>query len=374
MTGTPAPGAPEPPPGRRRRRGARPWAYGAALAAVAAIAGAAAGLPVLRGGPPGATAASTAPPATATVTRRTLSDTTTADGVLGHGPATTATSRLPGTLTHLPGTGAEITRGRALYSVDGDPVTLMYGSTPAYRTLAPGAEGADVRQLERNLRALGYDGFTVDGEYTYGTATAVREWQADRKMAETGTVPLGRVVFASGPVRIDALHAEEGGPTAPGQRVLSYTGVTTAVTVDLEVSDARLAARGAAVTVTLPDGKEVAGRVTESATVIEQAQGEQEPATKVEVTVGFPGRAARRAAGAYALAAVDVTFTAGRREGVLAVPVAALLALREGGFGVEVVQGGTSRYVPVRTGLFADGLVEISGAGIAEGTAVGVPA
>lgn len=35
---------------------------------------------------------------------------------------------------------------------------------------------------------------------------------------------------------------------------------------------------------------------------------------------------------------------------------------------------GTSSYVPVRTGLFADGLVEVSGDGIAEGTVVGMPA
>jgi multidrug efflux pump subunit AcrA (membrane-fusion protein) len=78
------------------------------------------------------------------------------------------------------------------------------------------------------------------------------------------------------------------------------------------------------------------------------------------------------AAAAYALASVDVTFTAEERADVLAVPVAALVALREGGYGVEVVEGNRSRYVPVETGLFADGLVEISGAGIEEGMTVGM--
>jgi multidrug efflux pump subunit AcrA (membrane-fusion protein) len=72
---------------------------------------------------------------------------------------------------------------------------------------------------------------------------------------------------------------------------------------------------------------------------------------------------------------VHVVFTSGIRENVLTVPVAALLALAEGGYGVEVVQGSTSTYVPVTTGLFADGRVEISGGGtaIAEGTRVGMP-
>jgi len=58
---------------------------------------------------------------------------------------------------------------------------------------------------------------------------------------------------------------------------------------------------------------------------------------------------------------------------VLAVPVAALLALPEGGFGVEIVEGNTTRIVAVKTGMFAAGRVEVSGEGIAEGMKVGVP-
>ena len=81
----------------------------------------------------------------------------------------------------------------------------------------------------------------------------------------------------------------------------------------------------------------------------------------------------QKAVAAYALASVDVTFTAAERKNVLTVPVAALLALQEGGFGVEVADGATTRYVPVKTGLFAGGRVEISGAGVTEGLRVGVP-
>ena len=88
---------------------------------------------------------------------------------------------------------------------------------------------------------------------------------------------------------------------------------------------------------------------------------------------GSRGIEGKIAAARYALAAVDVTFTAGARKEVLTVPVTALVALSEGGFGVEVVKGSTSSYVPVKTGLFADGRVEVSGAGVAEGTVVGVP-
>ena len=53
--------------------------------------------------------------------------------------------------------------------------------------------------------------------------------------------------------------------------------------------------------------------------------------------------------------------------------VAALLALAEGGYGVQVVDGSTTRIVAVRTGLFADGKVEISGNGLRAGMKVAVP-
>ncbi|MFH8370437.1 peptidoglycan-binding protein [Streptomyces sp. NPDC018031] len=332
----------------------------------------------LRGGDSGGETAGTLPPGTAKVTRETLTDSRSADGRLGYGPSRSVTGRVPGTLTWLPDAGREITRGRALYEVDDRPVVLMYGSMPAYRPMRTGTEGPDVEQLEENLGALGYTGFTVDETYTDATADAVRQWQEDRGLQQTGTVELGRVVFASGAVRVDSLDASEGdatgGGTGGGDGVLAVTGTAKAVTVELDTADQRLVKEGARAGITLPDGQEITGRVDSVTTVIEGGGREGEEATtKVEVIVAMEGRKAQRAADDYALASVDVSFTAGERENVLTVPVAALVALEEGGFGVEVVRGSTARYVPVTTGLFTDGRVEISGRGIAEGTTVGMP-
>ncbi len=351
---------------RRRRR------LVIGLLVVALAAGAVAAV-VLVGGPQASTAddnAADLPPGRATVTRQTLHDRHTADGELGYGTDTTAVSRLSGTLTAVPDGGTVVARGKALYAVDGMPVVLMHGAMPAYRTLSVGTEGQDVRQLEENLAAFGHTGFTVDEEFTASTADAVEQWQADLGLEETGAVELGRVVFAPGDVRVDSVAAGAGQPVRPGDTVLTYSGTAKAVTVELAAADQRVATKGAAVEVTLPDGTTTAGKVARVSTVIEPAtaQGE-EPATKVEVVVALTDQ---KAAAAYALASVDVTFTAEERADVLAVPVAALLALREGGYGVEVVEGNRSRYVPVETGLFADGLVEISGAGIEEGMTVGM--
>jgi hypothetical protein len=72
-------------------------------------------------------------------------------------------------------------------------------------------------------------------------------------------------------------------------------------------------------------------------------------------------------------APVTVGIARETRRSVLAVPVTALVARPGGGYGVEVVRGGRRRIVAVETGLFANGLVEISGRGIREGTSVAIP-
>jgi hypothetical protein len=73
-------------------------------------------------------------------------------------------------------------------------------------------------------------------------------------------------------------------------------------------------------------------------------------------------------------APVTVLVVRQSREGVLAVPVESLLALREGGYAVQVAGAdGGSRYVAVQLGLFTDGWVEVTG-DLAEDDRVVVPA
>ncbi|WP_084469289.1 peptidoglycan-binding protein [Nocardiopsis trehalosi] len=360
------------PPGRTRRGRRVALTTAAALLGAACVAlGASIGA---ARGETGDAAATGLPPETAEVVRQTLADTEEIDGELGYGPATAAVSRASGTLTALPGSGDTVARGETLFEVDADPVTLMYGGEPAYREMAPGMSGRDVEQLEDNLDALGYGGFTVDDEYTSGTAAAVAEWQDDRGLAQTGVVGLGSVVFAPGSVRVDAVQAAEGAPAQPGTTVLEYTGTEKVVTSVLDADDRRLAEEGAAVEVVLPDGTAVPGTITEAASVIQPAaDGQGQPETTIEVVVELGGDDPEAATADYDLAAVDVAFTAATREDVLTVPIAALLALPEGGFGVQVVDGSAVENVAVDTGMFADGRVEISGGGVDEGTTVGMP-
>jgi multidrug efflux pump subunit AcrA (membrane-fusion protein) len=134
-----------------------------------------------------------------------------------------------------------------------------------------------------------------------------------------------------------------------------------------------LARKSARVRVALPDGRTVAGRVSSVGNVAETSGGEpgEEEETTIEVTITL---VKPRSVGTLDAAPVDVTFRAERLEDVLSVPVNALIALREGGYALVVVDAGRSRTVEVEVGVFAAGRVQVSGEGLQAGMDVEVPA
>ncbi len=77
------------------------------------------------------------------------------------------------------------------------------------------------------------------------------------------------------------------------------------------------------------------------------------------------------ATGTGASVAVQVSLAIQVARHVLSAPVSALLALAGGGYGVEVVlPSGAHRLMGVHTGIFASGLVQVSGSGLTAGTKV----
>ncbi|MFI0487208.1 peptidoglycan-binding protein [Actinomadura sp. 9N215] len=311
-----------------------------------------------------------APLRTVAVGRGDLVDTETVDGKLTYGDVREVWTGASGVVTWAPEEGATVKRGGTLLKVAGEPLTLMYGGSPMYRVLKNGDSGKDVRQLERNLRSLGYGAMTVDEEFTGATEAAVKEWQDDRGLEQTGMVDGAQVAFLDGPVQVREVKAPEGKQTAKGQPVLTVAGTRRVVHVDLDADKQDLARKGAKVSVELPGGAKVAGTISGISEVAESTGEGQDKKTTigVDIALGSAGT------GRFDEAPVSVELESERRKGVLSVPVEALLALRGGGFGVEVVDGGRRRLVPVDAGAFGGGRVEVAGNGIAEGVKVGVPA
>jgi peptidoglycan hydrolase-like protein with peptidoglycan-binding domain len=307
--------------------------------------------------------------ATATVERRDLVDRESLDGTLGYADAAPLSAGATGTVTSLPEPGSVIRRGRPLYRLDDEPAAwLLYGSLPAWRDFSSGmTDGEDIRQLERNLRALGHDpdgDMTVDDDWDWATTAAVLRFQDERGLTEDGTLSRGEIVFRDGPARVGQLRAALGQSVAPGAQIADLSTTRREVTVDLEATRQSLAREGATVTVELPDGKTARGRITEVGKVAEQPADEEGDPT-IEVTITLRGRAARGRG--FDQAPVDVGFEAGRRKDVLVVPVTALLARAGGGFAVETSEG---RLIEVEPGGYADDLVEVSGDGLREGMKV----
>ena len=127
-----------------------------------------------------------------------------------------------------------ITRGHSLYDLDDEPAAfLLYGALPAWRDFAPGmTDGEDVRQLERNLRALGYDPGDVDDDWDWETTDAVEQFQLDRGLDDDGTLARGEVVFRPGATRIGEAKASVGDSASPGRPLASLSSTERVVTVD----------------------------------------------------------------------------------------------------------------------------------------------
>jgi peptidoglycan hydrolase-like protein with peptidoglycan-binding domain len=355
----------------------------------------------LSGGKQAVAAAGPLPVGTARVEKRTLSAMVSQGGILTYrarsdGSPYAVINQAHGTYTSLPAVGQVISQGHVLYRVNNSPVMLLYGSTPAYRTLSSGASGPDVAELNRDLVALGYAtrGQLHPGSAFFGSATtaAVEKLQTAVGVARTGTLPVGEAVFEPVAVRVTSVPVQPGGPAQPGETVLQGTSITRQVQVALDASQQTSMAVGNKVSITLPNNDTTSGIVSSVATVAscpsssgaggsgsssamartDACASGSTPTITVDVTPSDP-----RATGTWDQAPVQVGITTNSVRDALVVPVTALLAESDGGYAVEIAGAATNNnhLVPVSLGLFddADGLVQVTGPGLTAGQAVVTP-
>jgi hypothetical protein len=176
---------------------------------------------------------------------------------------------------------------------------------------------------------------------------------------------------------------------------MQATSTTRQVQVALSASQQTDVAVGDKVTITLPDNRTTPGVVSSIGTVAtcpstsvsggpgsnsaapgtdacSSANAENStPTIAVDITPSDPA-----ATGTWDQAPVQIGITTASVPNALAVPVTALLAQSGGGYAVEVVGLGVgNQLVPVSLGLFddADGLVQVTGSGLAAGQNVVIP-
>jgi len=312
-------------------------------------------------------------------------------GSLGYDETATVSARTAGVVTSVATEGTDLARGNVLYAIDSEPVALLYGELPEWRTLSTSSvDGPDIMQLETNLAALGYTAsghMTVDDDFTYYTGVALKAWETDLGMSSPdASFDAAEAVFLPGPIRVDSA-VTRGTVAAEGTEILTGAivdrvtdevvgdhGVTStdsptqAVTLAVSTSDQSAFSEGLAVEVVLADGTIVPGVVSSVAQIARRLSQSPSSELAVDIVVSVTGDPATLIEGPANVRVTDETVT-----GALMVPVRALVALLEGGYAVEAKDAdGTTHYVGVTTGVFDSGWVQVTG-DLSEGHLVVVP-
>ena len=269
---------------------------------------------------------------------------------------------------------------------------LMFGELSAWRDMKEGiAPGEDINQLKLNLIALGYGtNETLEMDSTFGSNTteAIMKLQSDLNLISSGEINFGEITFVSGTsmVNFSSTLPNIGGKINTGTELFSLTPIERISTqissngainisskslqkveIQVDVADQNLVVKGSEVEIELPDESTIVGVVDEvgSFAIVPQ---DGDPFLEVSIAVEGSTEYFK-----WTGAVVTVNATKELAKGVLASPVNGLLALLSGGYALEIVTETGTILVPVETGIYADGWVEINGSGLQPGTEIVVP-
>ncbi|MDH3302181.1 MAG: peptidoglycan-binding protein [Acidimicrobiia bacterium] len=292
--------------------------------------------------------------------------------------AVPTTSEANGSLTELASPGRAVTTGTVLFVDGGYPVVAIEGDVAAMplleRDLEVGvANGADVKALEELLSSLGFDGggaLTVDDEFDDATADALAEWYASLGLQpeDSGVLPAGGFVVVPSGLEVGTVLVQSG--TDPGRETPAVVLSSPAriVSTSAPLGDDTFAV-DAPVEVEYPDGSVATAVVSDVGTVATNDSGQPGAQATVPITIevdDIPDSVA-----GFVEVPVTLRVVTESIPDAFVVPVTALLALAEGGYALEVVDGPDATHlIPIEPGVFVNGFVEVTGADLVDGLEV----
>lgn len=156
--------------------------------------------------------------------------------------------------------------GETVLTVDLRPVVVGRGDVPAFRDLARGASGDDVRQLQALLQETGFASAAPSGTFDAATSRAVRAWQKAHGLPVDGVVRAGDVIYVPRlPARLRAADGIGPGSTvATGDDALGVLAAEPRFRIDLQEEQVDLVLPGTAVDVHGPQGEVWRGAVSDT--------------------------------------------------------------------------------------------------------------
>jgi peptidoglycan hydrolase-like protein with peptidoglycan-binding domain len=279
------------------------------------------------------------------------------------------------TVDRFAAAGAQVTTGSVAFWSDGLPVLAIEGdaaATPALsRSLSDGvSDGADVKLYERALAALGFTAdstMTVDDHFDAATATATAAWWTSLGIAADAAaivVPEGSFFVVPAGLSVGAALVPEGTVLEGDTVVMSLTAASRQVTTTAPVGDDTYAL-GAKIDVEFPDGTVEPGTVVDVGNVASDTSAT--PGATPSVTITLQVDDIPSTVDSFVEIPVTLRVVSASVPQAIVVPVSALVALKEGGYAVEVVTGaaadGTNQtaLVGVKPGLYTNGFVQVEG-------------
>ncbi|MEE4543461.1 peptidoglycan-binding domain-containing protein [Streptomyces sp. V4-01] len=310
--------------------------------------------------------------------------------------------------------GQKVRAAQVLVEYSGRPIIALAGVLPAYRDLTFGAQGKDVTQLQSALRESGYaTGGDAKGSFGAGTESAVKRLYGglgypvpvstagpagptagnDKAPPAAPTapvahamVPASEVLFMpSLPARVVSVPVQVGDPVKGPVVTLARGGMT--LVGQLDPTQSGLVAAGMrAQVLSEVTGAEADGTVESVGALVVPGSGKEgdgggDGAAGAPAAMGGGAylplviRPSKPWDGRFAAQDVRITLTAAATDTpVLAVPQAAISARADARTTVTVMDpSGTQHVVPVKAGVSADGLVQVTplgGARLAPGDKV----
>ena len=291
-------------------------------------------------------------------------------------------------ITSIAAEGTAVGTGTMLFKQNGYPVVAIEGdpsTLPALtRTLSTSSsDGIDVKAFETMLHVGGFDksaALTIDDHFDTNTAKAAVAWWKSLGVtasADSVSIPPGSFVVVPGGLYAGKALVADGGATVGNAVVLPLTTASRQISTTAPVGDATLTL-GAAIEVLYPDNSTATATIVNVGNVATNASNTPGATPTVPITLNVD-----KVPDAYStFVQIPVTLRVISQEakGALVVPVSALVALAEGGFALEVVDGTNpdkslvTHLIAATPGIYANGMVAVTGDKVSDGLTVVVPA